>query len=66
MSDIVQYEKQGRIAVITLNRAEARNAINGDVARGMEDCMRWKAGINQESEPSIQPIRQRAYKTFGL
>ena len=32
MSDIVQYETRGRIAVITLNRPEARNAVNGDVA----------------------------------
>ena len=36
MSDIVQYQVQGRVAVITLNRPEARNAINGDVAEGME------------------------------
>lgn len=36
MSDIVAYETNGRIAVITLNRPEARNAINGDVAEGLE------------------------------
>ena len=34
MSDIVLYEVQGRHAVITLNRPEARNAVNGDVADG--------------------------------
>jgi enoyl-CoA hydratase len=39
MSDIVQYEPQGRIAVSTLNRPEARNAVNGDVARGMEAAL---------------------------
>src|SRR3954469_9077733 len=39
MSDIVQYETQGRIAVITLNRPDARNAINGDVARAMEAAL---------------------------
>ena len=36
MSDIVQYEKRGRVGVITLNRPEARNAVNGDVASGVE------------------------------
>jgi enoyl-CoA hydratase len=33
---MVDYELQGRVAVITLNRPEARNAVNGDVAEGME------------------------------
>ncbi len=36
MSDIVTYEVQGRVAVITLNRPEARNAINGEVATALE------------------------------
>ena len=36
MSDKVKYEVQGRVALITLNRPEARNAVNGDVAEGME------------------------------
>ena len=48
MSDIVQYETRGRIAVITLNRPEARNAVNGDVASGME------AAIDQlEADPAV-------------
>jgi enoyl-CoA hydratase len=34
---MVDYELQGRVAVLTLNRPEARNAVNGDVARGMEE-----------------------------
>ena len=33
---MVDYEVQGRVALITLNRPEARNAVNGDVADGME------------------------------
>jgi len=33
---MVDYELQGRVAVLTLNRPEARNAVNGDVANGME------------------------------
>lgn len=36
MSEIVLYEKRGRVGVITLNRPEARNAVNGDVAAGVE------------------------------
>ncbi len=48
MSDIVQYEVQGRIGVITLNRPEARNAVNGDVAAGVE------AAIDQlEADPGV-------------
>jgi enoyl-CoA hydratase len=36
MSEIVLYESRGRVAIITLNRPEARNAVNGDVANGLE------------------------------
>lgn len=36
MSDIVTYEARDRVAVITLNRPDARNAVNGDVAEAME------------------------------
>ena len=35
MSNVVNYEVQGKVALITLNRPEARNAINGDVAQGL-------------------------------
>lgn len=36
---VVEYETKGRIAIITLNRPEARNAVNGDVAQGLEDAL---------------------------
>lgn len=36
MTSPVEYEKRGKIGVITLNRPEARNAINGDVAQAFE------------------------------
>ena len=39
MSDIVLYEVRGRVAIITLNRPEARNAVNGDVAQGVEAAL---------------------------
>ena len=33
---MIDYEKRGNVALITLNRPEARNAVNGDVAEGLE------------------------------
>ena len=33
---MIDYELRGRTAVITINRPEARNAVNGDVANGIE------------------------------
>jgi enoyl-CoA hydratase len=33
---VVDYELNGHVAVITINRPEARNAVNGDVAEGVE------------------------------
>ncbi|HET9732923.1 MAG TPA: crotonase/enoyl-CoA hydratase family protein [Acidimicrobiales bacterium] len=33
---MVEYEQRGRVAVITIRRPEARNAVNGEVASGME------------------------------
>ena len=35
MSDVIRTEVSGGIAVITIDRPEARNAVNGDVARGI-------------------------------
>jgi enoyl-CoA hydratase len=43
----VDYELRGHVAVLTINRPNARNAVNGDVAQGIE------AGINQlEEDPN--------------
>jgi enoyl-CoA hydratase/carnithine racemase len=33
---MIEFEVQGRVAVITINRPEARNAVNGEVAAGIE------------------------------
>ncbi len=35
-NSIVTLEKHGHLAVVTINRPEARNAINGDVAQNLE------------------------------
>jgi enoyl-CoA hydratase len=64
MSDIVQYETQGRVAVITLNRPEARNAVNGDVAAGVEaaidqmeaDPEVWVGVLRANSEGQSKPV----------
>lgn len=64
MSDIVQYETRGRIAVITLNRPEARNAVNGDVAAAMEaavdqlegDPEVWVAVLRANTEGQARPV----------
>jgi enoyl-CoA hydratase len=45
---VVTYEERGRIAVLTINRPEARNAVNGEVAQAME------AGIDSlEENPEL-------------
>jgi len=36
---MIEYEVKGRVAVITINRPEARNAINGEAAAGIEDAI---------------------------
>jgi len=48
MADIVTYETRGKIALITLNRPEARNAVNGDVAAGLESAIDL-----MENDPNI-------------
>ena len=35
----VDFEKRGPFAVITINRPDARNAVNGDVANGIEEAI---------------------------
>ncbi|MDW3218697.1 MAG: crotonase/enoyl-CoA hydratase family protein [Acidimicrobiales bacterium] len=35
MSDAILTERRGRVLVITMNRPEAKNAINGDLANGL-------------------------------
>ena len=64
MSDIVKYETRGRVAVITLNRPDARNAVNGEVAQGMEaaiDQMEadndvWVGIITANTEGQDRPV----------
>ena len=44
----VEIKKDGHLAIITLNRPEARNAINGEMAKTMEACL-----DDYESDPEL-------------
>ncbi|MEO6470144.1 MAG: enoyl-CoA hydratase-related protein, partial [Acidimicrobiia bacterium] len=35
----IETERNGRVGIIRINRPEARNAVNGDVAGGMEAAL---------------------------
>lgn len=39
MTELVTYERRGNVALITLNRPDARNAVNDDLARSMESAV---------------------------
>jgi len=64
MSEIVTYEVKGRVALITLNRPEARNAVNGDVAQGMESAIDqmesdenvWVGIVQANTEGQERPV----------
>jgi enoyl-CoA hydratase len=64
MSEIVTYEVQGRVGVITLNRPDARNAVNGDVAAGVEaaidqleaDAGVWVGILTANTEGQERPV----------
>jgi len=64
MSDVVTFEKQGQIGFITLNRPEARNAVNGAVAQAFESALDqlendpevW-VGILQANFKQIQKVK---------
>ena len=64
MTDVVPFEAKGRIGFITLNRPEARNAVNGDVARGIEAAIDeiegnddiWVAVLQANTEGQANPV----------
>jgi enoyl-CoA hydratase len=64
MSEIVTYEANGRVALITLNRPEARNAVNGEVAQAMESAIDqmesdenvWVGIIQANTEGQKRPV----------
>jgi len=64
MTEIVTYEARDRAALITLNRPDARNAINGDVAQAMEAAIDrlendddvWVGVIQANTEGQSNPV----------
>jgi enoyl-CoA hydratase len=64
MTEVVTYESKGRIGYITLNRPEARNAVNGDVSRGVEAAIDaieagddvWVAILQANTEGQANPV----------
>ena len=68
MSEIVTYEVQGRVGVITLNRPDARNAVNGDVANGVEAAVDqlesdenvWVGILTANTEGQERPLDPRS------
>ena len=64
MADIVTYEARSQVAVITLNRPDARNAVNGEVAEAMEaaiDRMEaddgvWVGVVQANTEGQERPV----------
>lgn len=60
----VEYEVRGRVAVITLNRPEARNAVSAEVARGLEaavdaledDPEVWVGVLSANTEGHTRPV----------
>ena len=64
MSEIVTYSSDGRVALITLNRPEARNAVNSDVANGLEAAIDqleadddvWVAILTGNTEGQQNPV----------
>jgi len=64
MTEIVTYEARDRAALITLDRPDARNAINGDVAQAMEaaidrmenDDEVWVGIIQANTEGQSNPV----------
>ena len=64
MTEVVTFEAKGRIGYITLNRPEARNAVNGAVARGIEAAIDaiegdddiWVAVLQANTEGQANPV----------
>ena len=37
----VRYERPGSVALVTIDRPERRNAVDGATAEGLRDCLEW-------------------------
>ena len=61
---MVEYEVKGHVALLTIRRPEARNAVNGDVATGLEAAIDrleedeevWVAVLRANTEGQERPV----------
>lgn len=64
MTEFATYERRGSVGIITLNRPDARNAINGDVAAAVEACIDkleaqdgvWVGVLTANTEGQTNPV----------
>ncbi|MEI6198950.1 MAG: crotonase/enoyl-CoA hydratase family protein [Actinomycetota bacterium] len=64
MSNMVTYEVRGNVALITLNRPDARNAVNDELAADMEACIdrleaddsAWVGVLTANTEGQKSPV----------
>ena len=59
---MVDYEIQGHVAVLKINRPDKKNAVNGDVARGMEAGDRPARGGSGRLARGAHPQGQRVLR----
>jgi enoyl-CoA hydratase len=64
MSPAVRYRVEGHVAIITLDRPEARNAVNGDITSGLEaavdemesDDQVWVGILSASTQGQSRPV----------
>ena len=59
-NDAVLTEKRGRVLLITLNRPDARNAVNGDLAEALETLPE-----NMRSAVVLFHVHERTYQQIA-
>lgn len=65
MNPVVTYESRGPVAWITINRAEARNALSPDVVLGLSDAMRRAGEDTQARVVVLTGAGDRAFCAGG-
>ncbi len=61
LPETFQYEKQGRVAIMTINRPEAHNAFTSEMLRAMDACF---ADFNDDDGLWVAVLTARGEKAF--
>ena len=61
--DIVRYESAGRVATITMNRTERKNALNNDLVNGLRAA--WRRFRDSDDRVAILASSDPEYYTVG-